>query len=81
MSIDILIHKNSYTKIQSALTYAFIQHSNKYSLQIINCHTAIYDLYYVYKPKNILLQIEEYSNEFHTFAHDPSISVDKYFLP
>jgi hypothetical protein len=80
MPIDILIHKNTYTKIQSALTYGFIQHGDKYSFQVVNCHNSIYDLYYAHKPKNILLQIEEYTNEFHTFAHDPSIQMDKLFL-
>lgn len=80
MPIDILIHKNTYTKIQSALTYGFIQHGDKYRFQIVNCHNAIYDLYYAYRPKNILLQIEEYSNEFHTFAHDQSISLNRVFL-
>lgn len=80
MSIDILIHKNSYTKIQSTLTHSFIKQKDKYSFQIVNCHNSIYDLYYAYKPRNILLQIEEYSNEFHTFAHDSSIKPDKIFL-
>jgi|688.fasta_scaffold221292_3 hypothetical protein len=80
MSIDILVHKNTYTKIQSALTYGFLQHGDKYKFQIVNCHNSIYDLYYAYKPKNILLQIEEYSNEFHTFANDPSIQINKLFL-
>lgn len=73
MSIDILIHKNSYTKIQSALTYGFIKLCDSH---IINCHNRIYDLYYVFQPKNILLQIEEYSNEFHTFSHDSSINTN-----
>lgn len=80
MSIDILIHKNSYTKIQSTLTHGFIGLKDRYSFQIVNCHNTIYDLYYAYKPKNILLQIEEYSNEFHTFGHDSSIQIDKIFL-
>jgi hypothetical protein len=80
MSIDILIHKNSYTKIQSTLTHSFIKDRDKYSFQIVNCHNSIYDLYYAYKPKNVLLQIEEYSNEFHTFAHDESIKADRIFL-
>lgn len=80
MSIDILIHKNTYTKIQSALTYGFIQNSDKYKIQIINCHNTIYDLYYGYMPKAVLLQIEEYSNEFHTFAHDTSIPINRIFL-
>jgi hypothetical protein len=80
MPIDILIHKNTYTKIQSALTYGFIQNTDKYKFQVINCHNSIFDLYYIYKPKNILLQIEEYSNEFHTFVNDPSIAIDNIFL-
>lgn len=78
--MDILIHKNTYTKIQSALTYGFIQNADRYSFQILNCHNAIYDLYYAYKPKKILLQIEEYSNEFHALVHDDSIELDKILL-
>lgn len=80
MPIDILIHKNTYTKIQSALTYGFIENANKYTFQVVNCHNSIFDLYYLHKPKNVLLQIEEYSNEFHTFANDTSIKIDNIFL-
>lgn len=80
MSVDILIHKNSYTKIQSALTYGFIKCGDQYSFKIMNCHNNIYDIYYLTKPKNILLQIEEYTNEFHTFIHDNSIDLNKIFL-
>jgi hypothetical protein len=80
MPIDILIHKNTYTKIQSALTYGFIQNTDKYTFRVENCHNSIFDLYYLYKPKNILLQIEEYSNEFHTFVSDTSIDIDNIFL-
>lgn len=76
MATDILIHKNSYTKIQSTLTYGYIKCSDTYSNRILNCHNRIYDLYHAFKPKNILLQIEEYSNEFHHFVHDKSIATN-----
>lgn len=71
MSIDYLIHKNAYSKTHSSLTYGIMRVSSSY--QIINCHNRLYDLYFSLKPKNLLFQIEEYSNEVHAFATDKSL--------
>lgn len=74
MSINYLIHKNIYSKTHSGLTYGLIRASSY--CHITNFHNRLYDLYFSLKPKNIVCQIEEYSNELHLFATDQSISAN-----
>lgn len=74
MSADILIHKNSYTKMHSGLTHACMKYFA--DVKLFNCHNQIYDLFFAIKPKHILLQLEEYTQEIHTFIHDASVPSD-----
>lgn len=68
MSIDILVHKNSYTKTHTSILYSLIKNIEKH--HVINTHDKIYDLFYILEPEKIVLQGEEYSNEWHTFIAD-----------
>lgn len=68
MSIDILIHKNSYTKTHTSIVYSLVKQIEKH--HVINTHDKIYDLFYMLGPEKIVLQAEEYSNEWHSFIAD-----------
>lgn len=71
MNTSILIHKNSYSKIHSAISYSI--GSSVQNSRLINLHNQIYDLSLSLKPKTIILQFEEYSQEMHQFVHDKSL--------
>lgn len=68
----ILIHKNSYSKIHSALTYACVNLYSNYT-KLVNLHGNLYDIALSLKPKTIIFQIEEYTQEIHSFVNDTSI--------
>lgn len=74
MSIAYLIHKNTYSKTHSNFTYGLIKESS--NCHITNIHNRLYDLYFSLQPKNIVCQIEEYSNELHGFATDSSLKTN-----
>ena len=68
MSINTLIHKNSYTKTHTSIIYSLIKEIEKH--HVVNTHDKIYDLFYMLEPEKIVLQGEEYSNEWHSFIAD-----------
>lgn len=72
MSLDILVHKNGYTKTHISFMHSAINNIEKH--HVVNVHDRLYDLFYLFKPKKILLQFEEYTNEWHSFINDASIS-------
>lgn len=74
MSINYLIHKNIYSKTHSSFTYGLIKTSS--GCHITNLHNRLYDLYFSLQPKNIVCQLEEYSNELHGFAMDTSLKTN-----
>ena len=71
MSLDILIHKNSYSKTHVSFIYGLIKNVEKH--HVVSVHDKLYDLFYIFSPKTIFLQLEEYTNEWHFFINDPSI--------
>lgn len=71
MTTDIIIHKNSYSKIHSAITHACTAKFE--NVKLINLHNRIYDTVLSLNPKTIVLQIEEYSQEIHQFIYDKSL--------
>ena len=48
--------------------------SNIEKHHVLSLHDRMYDLFYLFKPQKILLQIEEYTNEWHSFINDNSIT-------
>jgi hypothetical protein len=72
MATDILIHKNGYTKTHNSLIYGLIKNIQNH--KVMNCHDKLYDLFFMFEPKKLFLQIEEYSNEWHSFIIDTGIT-------
>lgn len=71
MNTNILIHKNSYSKIHSAISHSCAKRFE--NVRLVNLHDKIYDLALATNPTTIILQLEEYTQEFHQFIHDKSL--------
>jgi hypothetical protein len=75
MNTNILVHKNNYSKTHSIISHGCFDSFE--DVRFINFHNNIYDLFFTMKPKTIILPIEEYTQEIHTFINDNSIKKPK----